>query len=137
MTGNGRTKAFSMGRTTERLCSAPALGMALMESLGIPEMIDGACDWDRSRRNMSQGQLAKAVCGTMFTHNKKMAMNLTFIFYLIDKRTRLFNEKIITIDRNMENRKPVATDNGNAGGRYIYAEKPRPVATANGTQRRR
>ena len=81
MTGDGRSRGFSMLRTTERLCAAPALGMALMESLGIPDMIDEACDWDRSRRNMSPGQLAKAVCGTMFTHNKKRALSNVRDFY--------------------------------------------------------
>ena len=90
MTGNERIRVFSAGRTTERLCAAPALGMAVMESLGIPDMIDDACDWDRSRRNVSPGQLAKAVCGTMFTHNKKRALSNVRDFYEIASVDTLF-----------------------------------------------
>ena len=64
--------------------------MAVMESFNIPDMIDESCDWDRSRRNIGPGQLAKAVCGTMFTANKKKALHGVRDFYETSSVDTLF-----------------------------------------------
>lgn len=79
-----------IGRTGLRL--GPAAGMALMEELGIPDLIDEACEFD-SQRILTPGMAAKAIIGTMFTHNNKNAMRNVSLFYSMAPVGSLFGQR--------------------------------------------
>ena len=64
----------------EALSVSSALGMAVMEKLGIVNLIDDNTKWD-SQRVLSPGKAAKAICGTMFTHNIKSSLTNIQDFY--------------------------------------------------------
>ena len=76
----------------EAIRAGPALGMALMESLDIPDLIDSLTVWDRSQRVLSPGKAAKAICGTMFTENIRRALNNIEGFYGYSPVDSLFGE---------------------------------------------
>jgi len=81
---NGRkmTVVFDRdGEDSESLRFGPAAGMAVMESLGIAEMIDDACEWDRKQRVLTPGTAIKLIAGTMYTENLKQAMHNMPLFY--------------------------------------------------------
>lgn len=90
---------MAMGKVFERegigrtgLDLGPAVGMALMEELGIPDIIDEACDFD-DQRILTPGKAAKAIIGTMFTQNNKKAMRNVSPFYSMAPVSSLFGER--------------------------------------------
>ena len=79
---NGKRFQFGTSRCVEEsLRAGPALGMALMRRMGIPDFVDDNCSWDRDQRIISPGNVLKAICGTMFTENPKQALNGIRGFY--------------------------------------------------------
>lgn len=82
------------GITSIGLGVGPAVGMAFMEELGIIDMIDDMCTWDRKQRLLSPGKAAKAIVGTMLTGNNKKAMRNVALFYSKAPVDRLFGSEI-------------------------------------------
>lgn len=80
-----------IGKTGMRL--DPAVGMALMEELGIPDLIDDACEFD-PQRILTPGMAAKAIIGTMFTHNNKNALRNVSLFYSMAPVGSLFGQRV-------------------------------------------
>ena len=80
-----------IGKTGMRL--GPAVGMALMEELGIPDLIDDACEFD-PQRILTPGMAAKAIIGTMFTHNNKNALRNVSLFYSMAPVGSLFGQRV-------------------------------------------
>lgn len=80
-----------IGRTGLGL--GPAAGMALMEELGIPDLIDEACEFD-AQRILTPGKAAKAIIGTMFTQNNKKALRNVAPFYSMAPVSSLFGERV-------------------------------------------
>ena len=71
--------AFVMAEeAVERIGAAPAIGMALMERLGIVEYLDGLSG---SRSGFPLGKRVKAMCGTMFTPNQRQVLSAIGPFY--------------------------------------------------------
>ena len=69
----GNKTGFRTRRAAERLSVGPALGMSLMDSFGITEIIDRTCG-HHGESALSPGNAVKAICGTMFTDNKRKAL---------------------------------------------------------------
>lgn len=68
-------------RKYEGLPAASALGMALMESTGIRQLIDDECEWDRNQRVLSPGMAVKAMLGPMMDGRRKAPLYKVNLFY--------------------------------------------------------
>ena len=91
----GTTFEFSYdSEEIEAIGAGPALGMALMEAVGIPDFIDSQTEWDRDQRVLSPGQACKAICGTMFTENIKRSLTKVQGFYSYAPVDSLFGEYV-------------------------------------------
>ncbi|MCQ2071390.1 MAG: IS1634 family transposase, partial [archaeon] len=81
--------ALGRRQSNRRLGAAQALGMAVFDSFGIAELIDEACGFE-GERNLSPGNAVKAICGTMFTENRRQALSNIENFYSYAPVGRLF-----------------------------------------------
>lgn len=73
------TSGFVMAeQIAERIGVAPAIGMAMMEKLGIIEYLDSI---SASGSDFSLGKRVKAMCGSMFTGNQRQALSALGPFY--------------------------------------------------------
>lgn len=68
-------------RQYEGIPAASALGMAVMESSGIRQLIDDRCEWDRDQRKLSPGMAVKAMIGPMFKGNRRRPLYKIDLFY--------------------------------------------------------
>ena len=85
----GNRTGFRTRRAAERLSVGPALGMSLMDSFGITDIIDKTCGF-HGESALSPGNAVKAICGTMFTDNKRKALYNVEGFYSYAPVSRLF-----------------------------------------------
>ena len=92
MTEGNRT-GFRTRRAAERLSVGPALGMSLMDFFGITEIIDKTCGF-HGESALSPGNAVKAICGTMFTDNKRKALYNVEGFYSYAPVSRLFGPDV-------------------------------------------
>ena len=90
--GRGEAVFERDGIEIEHLRFGPALGMALMESLGIPEYLDEVAEWS-PQRVLSPGKAVKAIAGTMFTENHRQALHNVALFYRGAPVDRLFGPR--------------------------------------------
>lgn len=81
------------GETSEGLGAGPAIALAMMERLGIRQTIDEECEWS-NQRNLSPGNCAKAVIGTMCTESNKTAMRNIAGFYSGSPTELLFGDRV-------------------------------------------
>ncbi len=81
-------------RRYEGLPAASALGMALMESSGIRQLIDDSCKWDRDQRKLSPGMAVKAMIGPMFNGHKRSPLYKVDLFYQTAPIDLLFGEDV-------------------------------------------
>lgn len=68
-------------RRYEGIPAASALGMALMESTGIRQLIDDTCEWDRDQRKLSPGMAVKAMIGPLFKGDRRRPLYKVDLFY--------------------------------------------------------
>lgn len=68
-------------RRYEGIPAASALGMALMESTGIRQLIDDICEWDRDQRKLSPGMAVKAMIGPLFKGDRRRPLYKVDLFY--------------------------------------------------------
>ena len=89
----GNRTGFRTRRAAERLSVGPALGMSLMDSFGITDIIDKTCGF-HGESALSPGNAVKAICGTMFTDNKRKALYNVEGFYSYAPVSRLFGPEV-------------------------------------------
>ena len=89
----GNRTGFRTRRAAERLSVGPALGMSLMDSFGITDIIDRTCGY-HGESALSPGNAVKAICGTMFTDNKRKALYNVEGFYSYAPVSRLFGPEV-------------------------------------------
>ena len=82
------------GLDTETLELSVALSLSVARELGIPGMIDDACEFDKSQRKLTPGMAAMAIMGTMFTCNQKDALRNVRVFYSGSPVDRLFGPRV-------------------------------------------
>ena len=82
------------GLDTETLELSVALSLSIARGLGIPEMIDDACEFDKSQRKLTPGMASMAIMGTMFTCNLKDALWNVRVFYSGSPVDRLFGSRV-------------------------------------------
>ena len=73
--------------------ASSALAMALMESSGIRQMIDDACEYD-GQRLLTPGNAVKAMMGPIFDARKKSPLSKIHTFYHSAPVRRLFGRRL-------------------------------------------
>ncbi len=81
-------------RQYEGIPAASALGMAVMESSGIRQLIDDACEWDHDQRKLSPGMAVKAMIGPMFNGQKRWPLYKIDLFYQLAPIDLLFGDEV-------------------------------------------
>ncbi|MGN0137276.1 MAG: IS1634 family transposase [Candidatus Methanomethylophilaceae archaeon] len=88
------------GSSYEGIAAASAIGMALMESSGIRQLIDENCKFDRTQRILSPGMGVKALIGPVFNLRNKFPLYIVNKSYVSAPNDYLFGDKVAIASLN-------------------------------------
>ena len=89
-----KLKIDHKGIEYEGVAAASAVGMAMMESSGIRELIDRSCSFDRAQRILSPGMGTKALIGPVFNLKNKSPLYIVHKNYASAPNDYIFGDDV-------------------------------------------